>query len=102
MQAFPRRRCEHDDKAESIEDSRCGATVFACSSGTVYHVERGLGPAVPMDARSGEYRDGLPAPADHQSAPVDDKIRSSSRLSLKTTTLIGSVFPAIATLFVGT
>ena len=52
MQAFPRRRCEHDDKAESIEDSRCGATVFACSSGTVYHVERGLGPAVPMDARS--------------------------------------------------
>src|SRR5215472_16518511 len=49
-----------------------------------------------------DYRDGLPAPADHQSAPVDDKIRSSSRLSLKTATLIGSVFPAIATLFVWT
>src|SRR6516165_6980047 len=46
----------------------------------------------------GEYRDGLRAPADHQSAPVDDKIRSSSRLSLKTATLMGSASPAIATL----
>ena len=52
MQAFPRRRCEHDDKAESVEDRRCGSTVSACSSGSVCHGERGLGPAVPMDARS--------------------------------------------------
>src|SRR5262249_5174330 len=47
-----RQRCEHDDKTEPIENSRCGPNAFVVFGGSVCHVERGLGPAVPVVTRS--------------------------------------------------
>src|SRR5262249_30898888 len=47
-----RQRCEHDDKAEPNENRRCGPNAFVWSSGSVCHVERGLGPAIPLATRS--------------------------------------------------